>query len=102
MSNNPSGSAELSELKAALRNNLDAMGTIAARMVVLMKFRDAVLPHLSPNAVQAVLDAFDWSVEESIPISSDFAAMPAYSDAFLEEVSATRTAIRSRGGHSGL
>lgn len=85
---------DLRELKAALRKNVDAMGAIAARMVVLRQFREAVLPHLPPTAAIAALEAFDWSLEESLPIAADFASLPAYSEAFLEEAAATRAAVQ--------
>lgn len=102
MPNQKDASDDLLQLKAALRKNLDAMGAIAARMVVLKQFREAVLPHLPPSAALAALEAFDWSLEESLPIAADFASLPAYSDAFLEEAAATRAAIRRQQGHREL
>lgn len=93
MSGQPDQSTKLLELQAEIRKNLDATCTIAARVVVLMKFRDAVLPYLSASNTHGLLDAFDWSLEEAMPVAADFASLPAYSQAFLEEIAAIRAAI---------
>ncbi|CAJ0704336.1 MULTISPECIES: hypothetical protein [Ralstonia] len=96
MTPEPEDTGELIQVKAVLRKNLESMGAIAARMVVLMKFREAVLPYLPPAAARAALDAFNASLEEAIPLAAEFGSMPAYSDAFFDEVLTTRAAMQRR------
>lgn len=96
MRTKPEKPEELIQVKAVLRKNLESMGAIAARMVVLTKFRDAVLPYLPPAAAHAALKAFNASLEEAIPLAAEFESMPAYSDAFFDEVLTTRAAMHRR------
>ncbi|WP_316874439.1 hypothetical protein [Ralstonia edaphi] len=102
MTSKPEKPDELIQVKAVLRRNLESMGAIAARMVVLMKFREAVLPYLPPAAVHAALEAFNESLEEAIPLAAEFGSMPAYSDAFFDEVSVTRAAMQRRQNGDGI
>ncbi|MGN6260212.1 MAG: hypothetical protein ACTHNO_05700 [Ralstonia sp.] len=102
MTSEPENPDELIQVKAVLRRNLASTGAIAARMVVLMKFRDAVLPCLSPAAADAALEAFNESLEEAIPLAAEFGSLPAYSDAFFDEVLTTRAALERRQSGEGI
>ncbi|HWV04020.1 hypothetical protein UB44_05135 [Burkholderiaceae bacterium 26] len=102
MTSESENSDELIQVKAVLRRNLESMGAIAARMVVLMKFREAVLPHLPPAVADAVLDAFNESLEEAIPLAAEFGSLPAYSDAFFDEVLTTRAVLLRRQNGEGV
>ncbi|WP_413706357.1 hypothetical protein [Ralstonia sp. Ralssp110] len=102
MTSEPKKSDELIQVKAVLRRNLESMGAIAARMVVLMKFREAVLPYLPPSAAEGALDAFNASLEEAIPLAAEFGTLPAYSDAFFDEVLTTRAALQRRQNGEGI
>lgn len=102
MTREPEKTDELDLVKAVLRKNMESMGAIAARMVVLMRFREAVVSYLPPAAARAALNAFNASLKEAIPLAAEFESMPAYREAFFDEVSVTRAAMQLRQDGEGI
>jgi hypothetical protein len=87
----------LHRLEGQFESNAGAISRIGARMVVLCKFVEAVLPQL--NAVQSgeIRRRFRQGVEEAMSLTDDVALPGAYQTTLLEQTNVLLIALERRG-----
>ncbi|MEC5406549.1 hypothetical protein VOM14_13415 [Paraburkholderia sp. MPAMCS5] len=76
-----------------LRASGDALSRIGARLVVLCKFVDAVLPQLSEAQCKLIGRSFREGIEDALSRTDDVAVPRAYHTTLLEQINILLTAL---------
>jgi hypothetical protein len=84
------GLDRIAQLTAA---NSEKIAVLAARTVVLSKFRDAVLPYLTTAQRAAITTSFRQGVEDAMALMDDVALPAEYHSALLELTNAILAAL---------
>jgi hypothetical protein len=85
--------AQVVELMAA---NTKKMGALGARAMVLGKFLEAVLPHLTTLQRIEITGAFRQGIEEAMSLMDDVALPAEYHSALLDLTNAILAALGQR------
>jgi hypothetical protein len=84
-------------LENGIESSADAAVRIGARLVVLCKFVDAVLPQLDAAQSREVERLFRQGVEDAMSLVDDIAVPCAYHTTLLEQTNVLLTALEKRG-----
>ena len=79
-----------------MRESGDALSRVGARMVVLCKFVDAVLPELSKSQCKQIARSFREGIEDLLSRTDDIAVPRAYHTTLLEQINVLLTAIERK------
>ncbi|MFL9930662.1 hypothetical protein P0D88_15690 [Paraburkholderia sp. RL18-103-BIB-C] len=93
MNNTDDVLAQVVELMAA---NTKKMGALGARAMVLGKFLEAVLPHLTTLQRIEITGAFRQGIEEAMSLMDDVALPAEYHSALLDLTNAILAALGQR------
>lgn len=74
----------------------EALARIGARMVVLCKFVDAVLPQLRQTQCRQIARTFREGIEDVLSRTDDIAVPRAYHTTLLEQINVLLTAIERK------
>jgi hypothetical protein len=89
-------SADIPEVRVAASLG-HAISRFGARVVVLCKFIDAVLPLLTAAQCREIAPLFRFGIEEALACVDDLAVTGEYHATFLEQTNVLLTALETRG-----
>jgi hypothetical protein len=76
----------------------DTVSRIGARLVVLCKFADAVLPQLTAVQCKQIDSLFRQGIEDALSRTDDIKVSGGYHAALLEQTNVLLAALEMRGG----
>ncbi|MDG0027876.1 hypothetical protein [Trinickia sp. Y13] len=80
------------------RRNSEAVARFGARLGVLCKFIDAVLPQLAAEQCTQIDRSFRQGVEELLARTEDVVMPPTYHTTLMEQTNVLLSALAQRGG----
>lgn len=85
-------------LETAMQENSDAVARFGARLAVLCKFVDAVLPQLAADQCLQIDSSFRQGIDELLSRTQDIVTPLAYHATLMEQANVMLTALAQRGG----
>lgn len=81
-----------------VQQNSEAVARFGARLAVLCKFVDAVLPQLAADQCLRIESSFRQGIEELLSRTEDMVTPPTYHATLMEQTNVMLEALAQRGG----